>query len=170
MEYSKIDISLIQIVEKMVYNKQKKVKELASFINYGNEPLIIKTDWLDSWYNDEYKKLTIKVPQEIKLIMEQVDKLVLAKLPEGLKHSKLIKESNGNLYMNPKYTYCKVFDTQKKERPVTEICNNNTQMRCILGFTKIFNMRGYYGVKTNLSQCMAKPRELNQVPFAFDDE
>ena len=140
-------------------------------IQYETSPLEIKTEWLNMYYSQEYKTVSIKVNNEemkpLVDVLKFIDAMVEAKCPPNVKYSHILKESGDSFYIKPQTKYSKIYDEKKQPQPQYAL-QKNQLCRVVLGFGKSYNINGYFGLKVIVKQIQIKPYIIEEPCCLFD--
>jgi hypothetical protein len=148
-----------------------KIKLVDNVIMYDKEPLLIKTEWLPTFYHSDFKTLSVPVRDEKLIhILKQVQMLVNESKPDKeLETLKILKEYEKNDILNysikPKFTYSKIFDSKQKEGSIKDLQKQQIECRYALAFSKVKIIKSpkgkskYYGSLLNAKQIQIRERE-----------
>lgn len=145
------------------------------YVSYDDRQLIIKTGWNNTYYNKEYKTLTVNMKKDEALykILAKIDELVANQIPNKCKQSRLLKQyTKENVvkeYITPKYTYSKIIDDNKKEKTSKVFDSlSNIECRFIFAIAPINAYKNFYGpsIKCQLIQYRNKNNE-NEYDLEF---
>ena len=166
----------------------KNVKiEDSKYINHAGKQILIKTDWLNCFFNTKYKSLNVPIDRKSDLfkLLRGIDKMVSEKLPKDMKQTKIIKEwfpisrntiavcdglkdSDMKFDIKPKYKYATLFDENKKEIPLTNIELPNSECRFLFAVSPLKEFSGYYGTNLKCVQIQQRKKTIPKINFMMD--
>jgi hypothetical protein len=165
----------IELMESTTLKPEEvNIKEITiedKYINYEGKRLLIKTEWLDAFYNKKFDtlKVPLKADNQLRTVCAQVDKLIKKTLPEGTKQTKILKKYDEKEYISPKFNYAVIFNDDGKEVPLKTIqCDTSFQYRFIFSFKPIQTYKEYHGTNLKCVQIQIKGKENEYKKFAFD--
>jgi len=145
------------------------------YVDYDDKPLIIKTDWINCYYSEEFKTISVNLKENDGLycVLKDIDRIVGEEMEqfsdEKLKQSKLLKHYNNKtgdrVYTcSPKFEYSNIFDEKRNNLSLNEFCKrlNTSECRMIFGLNKLKTFKNYYGCKLVCKQIQIRPREKMQ--------
>jgi hypothetical protein len=148
-----------------------KIKITNNYVNYDNNKIIIKTNWLPAYYNKKFQILNVQLTKDDKLyeILSKVDSLVSDILPEDDKQSTILKHYNDKVSISLKLNYTQIFDDNKKQiKNLNVLENSKFEVRLILLIAPIKEYKGFFGSKCKCQQMQIKKLENEYEEYMFD--
>lgn len=149
----------------------EKIAIEDNYINYGGKRLVIRTDWLPTYYMQQFKTLKVMLTKEedILKILHDIDTKVGEHLPDKCNQTMMVKKYEEKEYAQPKFKFSKVYDEDKKEITLKALEKPNIECRYVFSVSPIKRFKNYYGCHLKCLQIQVRQKQREELPCMFDD-
>ncbi len=151
------------------------VKINNKIVEYDEEPLQIKTDWISAYFNKDYKIINCAISKGTPLynLFKTVDEMVLKMLPEKYKQVKIlrsyVKDGETKYSIKPVILYSKIFNDKKEPLNINDLMEMMPfECRFIFTFRKVYNHNTYYGTNIIAKQLQVRHKQPAITSCMFD--